>query len=96
MSGAAGGGRVGARRDRPVDAADDRRGARLADRSRPVARIVSLLHSIPGTSLPKIVTKELTMFASPSHRLVSPPLTLSAHVLYVGQVVPWAAAKLPH
>jgi hypothetical protein len=46
--------------------------------------------------LPKIVTKELTMFASPSHRLVSPPLTLSAHVLYVGQVVPWAAAKLPH
>jgi hypothetical protein len=36
------------------------------------------------------------MFASPFHRLVSPPLTLSANALCVGQVVPWAAAKLPH
>ena len=26
----------------------------------------------------------------------SPPLTLSANGLYVGQVVNWAAAKLPH
>jgi hypothetical protein len=26
----------------------------------------------------------------------SPPLTLSANALYVGQVVSWAAAKLPH
>jgi hypothetical protein len=26
----------------------------------------------------------------------SPPLTLSANILYVGQVVTWAAAKLPH
>ncbi len=26
----------------------------------------------------------------------SPPLTLSANALYVGQVVTWAATKLPH
>jgi hypothetical protein len=29
-------------------------------------------------------------------RVGSPPLTLSANALYVGQVVTWAAAKLPH
>jgi hypothetical protein len=28
--------------------------------------------------------------------LASPPLTLSANALYVGQIVTWAAAKLPH
>jgi hypothetical protein len=26
----------------------------------------------------------------------SPPLTLSANALYLGQIVTWAAAKLPH
>jgi hypothetical protein len=26
----------------------------------------------------------------------APPLTLSANALYVGQVVTWTAAKLPH
>jgi len=29
-------------------------------------------------------------------RVGSPPLTLLANALYVGQVVTWAAAKLPH
>jgi hypothetical protein len=31
-----------------------------------------------------------------TRRVGSPPLTLSANALYVGQVVTWAAAKLPH
>jgi hypothetical protein len=34
--------------------------------------------------------------AAMAFRVGAPPLTLSANALYVGQVVTWAAAKLPH